>query len=208
MSGFRCRNSCGYGLNVPHFAQHNDVRCLAQGRAQCPRKAGRVSGNLTLAYDALLVRMQVLNRVFDRNNVAAPGGVDLVNQARQRGTFTAAGRSGYQDHAAAEFRKAQDDIRNIALPGIRNTKGHNAACHRQRAALAVGVAAEPTQVTHGKGEIIVPHILQRSFFTMRQFVRTVHQDFNVIRQGSFFRDRNHLSADLGHDLGTGYNKHV
>ena len=150
MTCFRRRNGSGYGFYIPHFAEHNHVRCLAQGRTQCTGKARCVSGNFPLTDNALLVRMQILDGVFNGNNMAAAGCVNLVYQAGQRGTFTVAGRSRYKNHAAPQISKPHNHIRNIIGFRIRNAERDNTAGHRKGAPLTIRIAAETAQVTYGE----------------------------------------------------------
>ena len=208
MSGLGSGDGRRNGLDITHFTEHDDVRRLAQGRAQGAGKAGSVAGHFALADDALLMRVQVFDRVFDRDDVAAAGGVDLVHQAGQGCTLTVAGRACDQDHAAAVSGQAHHDVRNVAVLGIRDAERNRTAGHGQGAALTVGVAAEAAQIAHGEGEVVVALDLQGFPVTPGQFVCPVDQHGDVRRQGFLLRDGNHFAARLGHDLGAGNDKDI
>ena len=208
VAGFRRGDGGGNGLDITHFTQHDDVRRLAQGRAQGAGKGGSISGHFALADQALLVGMQVFDRIFDGDDMAAAGPVDLVHQAGQGGGFTVAGGTGHQDHAAAQIRQPHNHVRDIAVRRIRDAEGNHTAGHGQGAPLTVGVAAETAQVTHGEGEVVVALFMEGFPGSSGQFIGAVHQDGDVVGQRPFFRNGDHPAAGLGHDLGTGYNENV
>ena len=54
-----------YSLQIPHFSDQNYVRVLAQDVAQSPGEIRCVLADLSLIHDAVLVRVQVLDRIFD-----------------------------------------------------------------------------------------------------------------------------------------------
>ena len=56
-------------LEVAHFADEHHVGILAQHRPERAGEAPRVAVNLALVDDAALVRMDVLDRIFDREDV-------------------------------------------------------------------------------------------------------------------------------------------
>jgi hypothetical protein len=56
-------------LEVAHLADQQDVRILAQRRAQRVLEAGSVRVHLALVDDALLVVVHELDRVLDRDDV-------------------------------------------------------------------------------------------------------------------------------------------
>ena len=56
--------------------------------------------NFTLIDQAVLVRMDVLDRVLDRQNVVVTLGIDLVEHRGERRGLAAAGRAGDQHEAA------------------------------------------------------------------------------------------------------------
>src|SRR5690606_32077274 len=83
------------GLEVSNLADHDDVRVLAQERAQ---RGGEREPDLRV--DVLLVHAREvdLGRVLGRRDVAIPG-VQDVEAGIERDRLTAAGRAGHEDHA-------------------------------------------------------------------------------------------------------------
>ena len=69
------------GLEVAHLADEHDVRVLPQDVLEGRLEAIGVGADLALVDDGELVRMQVLDRVFDREDVESLLGVDLVDDA-------------------------------------------------------------------------------------------------------------------------------
>ena len=64
------------------------------------REARRVGAELALVDDALLVRVQELDRVLDREDVLLARLVDLVDHRRERRGLARAGRAGDEHEAA------------------------------------------------------------------------------------------------------------
>ena len=58
------------GFEVAHFADEDDVGIFAQRGAQRVGEALRVAVHLALVDQAVLVRVQVLDRIFDGQDVA------------------------------------------------------------------------------------------------------------------------------------------
>jgi hypothetical protein len=87
-------------LEIPHLANEHDVRILAEGGTQCVRKTVRIRVNFTLIDQTVLVRMDVLDRVLDRQNVVLTLGIDLVDHRGECRGLAAAGRAGDQHEAA------------------------------------------------------------------------------------------------------------
>src|SRR5690606_11408137 len=65
-----------HGFQVAHFADHDDVRVLAQGEVQGLGKRVYVRVQLALVDQAALVAVHELNRVFDRDDVVVKVLVD------------------------------------------------------------------------------------------------------------------------------------
>jgi hypothetical protein len=71
-----------HGLRVAHLAHHNHVGRLAHRRPQGRGKVRRIDPDLHLLDHAPLVRVVVLNRIFDGDDVL---GISAVDQVDQRG---------------------------------------------------------------------------------------------------------------------------
>jgi hypothetical protein len=70
---------------ITHFTDEYDVRILSQRAAQCFSKRTRIDVNFTLRYERLLVAMQKLNRIFNRDDMTAARCVDAVDHCCERG---------------------------------------------------------------------------------------------------------------------------
>lgn len=67
------RRQCGLnGIEVAHLADEDNVRVLTQDRPQAVCVASGVFADLALVDDALIRLVDVLDRVFQRDDVAAP----------------------------------------------------------------------------------------------------------------------------------------
>ena len=85
-------------LNAPKaFAE------LTQRRAQRVGKRQRMRTELALVDEALLRLVQELDRVLDRQHVAALVLVDVIDDGRQRRRFARPGRPRHQHEAAAQL---------------------------------------------------------------------------------------------------------
>src|SRR5439155_9551322 len=126
---------------------------LAQRRAERVREAVRVAVDLALVDEAVLVLVDVLDRILDGQNVAVPLRVDLVEQRRQRGRLAAAGRAGDEDEAARAIGERREDGRQAELAEgpdlLRNEPVHRA----HRAALVEHVAPEAREAADAEREI-------------------------------------------------------
>jgi hypothetical protein len=85
LPGLRCRHGQADRFQVAHFAHQNRVRVFAQGRAQGGGKTHRMRAHLALGDQAFLGFMHKLDRVFDRQDVAEFGLVEVVHHGGQRG---------------------------------------------------------------------------------------------------------------------------
>src|SRR5580658_4618521 len=72
------------GLEVAHLADEDDVRVLPEDVFERVLEPRRVRPHLSLVDDGQLVRVQILDRVFDRDDVEPLLGVDLVDDRRER----------------------------------------------------------------------------------------------------------------------------
>ena len=84
---------------VTHLADQDDVRVLTQDGAQALRVGLRVGADLALIDDALVRRVDVLDRILQRDDVLVPRMIDLIEDRRQRRRLTGAGFTGDQHDA-------------------------------------------------------------------------------------------------------------
>src|SRR4029079_945357 len=83
-----------------HLADEYDVGVLAEGGLQGEREVLGVGADLALVDDALVVRVQELDRILDREDVLLALAVDRVEHRRQRRRLARSGRAGDEDEAA------------------------------------------------------------------------------------------------------------
>ena len=102
-------------FEVTHFADEHDVRVLAKCGAQRRAERMSVSSDFTLVDHAVLMVMQKLDRVLDRQDMFVTVDIDLVDHRRERGRFTGTGRAGDEDQAARLFAKIRDDLRQTEI---------------------------------------------------------------------------------------------
>ena len=83
-------NAVLHRFAISNLANQDDVRRLAQSVLQRVVPALRIDTDLALRNDAALVRMDVLDRILDRNDVAAGIFVAVSDHCRQRRRLTRA----------------------------------------------------------------------------------------------------------------------
>ena len=81
----------GEADRVAHFADHDDVRVLAQDVLEGVMEGEGVQADLALLDDALVVLEDIFDGVFEGDDVLFEVGVDVLDHRRQRGGFAAAG---------------------------------------------------------------------------------------------------------------------
>ena len=178
----RCQGGL-HGLVVPHLAEENDIRRLAQTGPQGREAVRRVDGDLPLANEALIVPVEVLDGVLQRHDVGRAAVVDPVDEAGLGGGFAAAGGAGDQHHPAPELRQVHDPLRDAQLLPIRHPEGHHPHHGGQGPPLAVGVHPEPGQIRPGEGEVVVPRLPVVVHGPARQGVELGDEGFRVGGRG-------------------------
>ena len=93
-------------LAVAHFADEDDLRRLAQRGAQAVGIGVEIRAQFALVKRALVVLVDELDRVFERDDVVSLRAVDLVEHGGERGRLARAGRAG--DEHQARFPLAAD----------------------------------------------------------------------------------------------------
>ena len=101
---------------IAHFADHDDVRVLAQNVYERVMKGQRIQADFALFDDRLVVFKNVFNRVFERDDVLFEIVVDVLDHGRERGGFAAAGGTGHQHDAARRFRDLLDLLQQTQVP--------------------------------------------------------------------------------------------
>ena len=110
VTGLRHGESRLNRLQVAHLTDQHNVRILAKNVAERGLEGLRVRSYLTLIHHAPLVRMQILDGILDRDDVAVSVDVDLVDDRGQRGRLSASRRTREQHQAARLVREPLDHI--------------------------------------------------------------------------------------------------
>jgi hypothetical protein len=82
-----------------------------------------VRPHLALVEQAFLVAVHELDRILDRDDVAGPVPVDVVDQGGERGRLPRAGRPGDEDEPLGELAELQDVLGEAELLGHRDLRG-------------------------------------------------------------------------------------
>ena len=135
MPGLAGRDRDLHRFRIAHLADDDDVGRLAQRRAERGREVGRVDADLDLLDQALAMRMLVLDRIFDRDDVPRVAMVDLVDQRRQRRRLAGTGRTADEHQPARQTRERFDVRRQVQRrePRHRRTAGGGSRRRRGRA---------------------------------------------------------------------------
>jgi hypothetical protein len=89
-------------LQVAHFTDHDHVRVFTQSTAESGGEGLRVVCDLALVHMAALRLDDVLDRVFQRDDVILTLGIDGIHEGGERGGFAAADGAGDEDEAVVE----------------------------------------------------------------------------------------------------------
>ena len=99
VAGLRSGNGELDGLEVAHFADHDDIGVFTERAAQRRAEGVGVGVDLALGDVAALGLEDVLDGVLERDDVVVPGAVDLLDQRGQRGGLARADGAGDEDEA-------------------------------------------------------------------------------------------------------------
>ena len=132
-------------LAVAHLADHDDIGILAHDVDERPLETQRVEADFALFDDGLFVLENVLDRVFQRDDVALLVFVDVLDHRGQRAGFAAARRARDEDDAALGFRDLAQLLGEIQLFEGRHLRFHVAHRKAEQSALVKDVDAEPAQ---------------------------------------------------------------
>ena len=93
-------------LGVSHLTDEDDVGVFTQRGAKCPLERVGVEPDLALVDRGPLVAVHVLDRVFDREDVALAIRVDVVDHRRLGRRLPGTGRAGDEEEALRQVREA------------------------------------------------------------------------------------------------------
>src|SRR5262249_59594088 len=115
------------------------------GWAERRGEVGRVQADLDLLDDAGVVRVLVLDRILDRDDVTRVAAVDLLDDRRQRRRLAGPGRPAEEDEAARQARQQLDARRKAERREAGHARGQRAGRRPGAPALA------------GQGDAAAPH---------------------------------------------------
>ena len=129
-------------LAIAHLADENHLRRLAQRSAQRQGERRRVAVQLALMNRRLLVRVQELDRILDREDVIRAGLVDQIDDRRERRRLARSGRPGDEHDAVLQRHDVGQHRRQIEIGERRDPRRDHAHDDRVAAALTEDVDAK------------------------------------------------------------------
>jgi hypothetical protein len=114
------------------------------------------------------VPVQELDRILDREDVLRAVPVDLVDDRRERGRLTGAGRAGHEHKAARLLRQRVEGRRNAELLERLQFCGNQTERSADRLPLEVDVDTEARQAGNRMGEVELPFDLELLLLLARE----------------------------------------
>ena len=155
VAGFGGGHGHGDRFGVAQLADQDDVRVLAHGGAHAFGERRNVRAQLALDDLALLAAVNELDRVFERDDVEAARGVQVIDHRRERGRLAGAGGAGDQHHALVVVAEFLDDGRQRQSVDARDVLRDRAKRRAEAGFLAEHVDAETPAVGRHIGEVEV-----------------------------------------------------
>jgi len=153
VAGFSKGEGRLHGARGADLADHDDVRRLSQGIRQRDLVGFSIQPHLALGYQAALVLMHILDRVFHGNDMAVAVGVAVIQHGGQGRRFTGARTTDKNDEAPFDHRQLLNNRRQPQFPKA-GYLGADAAQHQTRqAALDKGTGPEPPMLRMVNGVI-------------------------------------------------------
>src|ERR1022692_3679383 len=94
VTGFRRLESDVHRFDVSHLSNENNVRRLTQNMPQSDIEVISIDAYFTLTDDRLLVLVDKLNRVFNRDNINLPMCIEEIDHRGKSCRLAGAGGSG------------------------------------------------------------------------------------------------------------------
>ena len=194
MPGFGERDRVIHRLALAHLADQDYVRRLPQRIFQGHAPALAVDPDLALRDHAVLVRMHVLDRVLDRDDVALAVLVAIAHHRRQRGGLARSGRAHHHHDPAFGHRQIVDQRGQVQFLGGRNVVRDHPQHDTHLALLHEGRHPEPSDPGRADREIA---LLGRFEFRRLPVVHDrAHQLGRVLLRQRLVRNRQHPAVHL------------
>ena len=110
VAGLRRGERNGDGFQVAHLTNEDDVRVLTQCVLESTLEGQRVLADLALVNHAVAVRVNEFDRVLNREDVAVPRAVGLIDDRREGRGLTGAGRTGHKHQAAGQIGEVTENL--------------------------------------------------------------------------------------------------
>src|SRR3989304_8629056 len=72
-----------------------------------------MDADFALADQAILARMDELDRILDRQDMALDARIEVIDHRRERGRLARAGLAGHEDHAVRDFAQVAHRLRHL-----------------------------------------------------------------------------------------------
>ena len=132
-------------FSIADLADQQHVRRRTHRTLQCTRIRLGIEADFALIDDRLLVRVQELDRIFDRDDVVRRVLVAIVDHRRERGRLARAGGTDHEDHAALHHHQVFENVWQTQIVETRHIRGDIAQHHRGIAALVKDVHPEAAE---------------------------------------------------------------
>ena len=193
-----CRSQCCLdGFLIAHLTNQNNIRCLTERCAKPRHVAFGIQADFSLGNDTLIMTMQILDRILQRDHMGIACLVDLVNDAGQCGTLTTARRSGYQNKPLGHAGNIDHHLRNMQVMEVRQIECDHTNDSRQGTSLTEYIDTETRNARKCHCKVIVAafHDMIHAA-VICQCVDFTHHLFNFLREDFFVRLIDNLSAHL------------
>ena len=115
VAGFCVRDGVLHGFRIPYLANQDHVRGFAHGILEGVSIRQGVQTNFTLVDHGFLVFIDVLDGIFDGQDMPGFAGVSVVDHGSQGGRFARTGRTDHQDQPPRLHDQVFQDWREIEL---------------------------------------------------------------------------------------------
>ena len=146
MTRLRCLQRHVRGLGVAKLAYQDHVGVLTQDPAERLPEAVGVDSDLALVDDAVLVLVQELDRILDRDDVLRARAVDVVDHGRERRGLPGAGRARHEDEPSRLVREPLHSRREPELVESCDRARDAPECERDGTTLAKAVHSEAREI--------------------------------------------------------------
>ncbi|MCY1419216.1 hypothetical protein D9M71_348000 [compost metagenome] len=194
VAGFGEGHGVIHGLAGANFADHDDIRRLAQGVLQGRLEGVGVQPHLALGDDAALVLVDELDRVLDGDDVAGGVLVAVADHRRQRGRLAGAGGADEDHQPALGHRQLLEDFRQLQLFDGRDVGLDAAQHHAHQVALVEGADPEAADAAGADGEVALVVLGELAALLLAH--HREHGLAGLFRREGVLGDRQDLAVDL------------